>query len=151
MTTPDTAVTREAEPTSDPNIAPDTGAPFTTARTIRFGAGFLGFGLLWIVGLQIIAAVLLPQRLKDIGVASPESLLGTISAVTAIVSLVSNLVFGTLSDRSRSRFGRRAPWILAGAIIAGVTLAAIGFLPDPLSITVVYCLSMVGLRSLIHN
>lgn len=149
MTTPDTAVTREAEPTSDPNIAPDTGAPFTTARTIRFGAGFLGFGLLWIVGLQIIAAVLLPQRLKDIGVASPESLLGTISAVTAIVSLVSNLVFGTLSDRSRSRFGRRAPWILAGAIIAGVTLAAIGFLPDPLSITVVYCLSMVGLNMML--
>ncbi|MFF2053184.1 MFS transporter [Leifsonia sp. NPDC058194] len=149
MASPDIAVTREAETVSDPNIAPDTGAPFSTARTVRFGAGFLAFGLLWIVGLQIVAAVLLPQRLKDIGVASPESLLGTISAVTAIVSLVSNLVFGTLSDRSRSRFGRRAPWILAGAIIAGVTLTAIGFVADPFTITVVYCLSMVGLNMML--
>ncbi|MBU5422407.1 MFS transporter [Cellulomonas hominis] len=131
------------------DLAPDTGTPFTRARTLRFGAGFFVFGGLWIIGLQIVAAVLLPQRLLDIGVASPETLLGTISAVTAIVSLVSNLVFGNLSDRSRSRFGRRAPWILAGGLIGGASLFAIGVLTSAAAITVVYCLCMVGLNMML--
>ncbi|PWD51669.1 MFS transporter [Serinibacter arcticus] len=132
-----------------PELAPDTGKPFDRARTLRFGLGFLAFGALWIIGLQVVAAVLLPQRLRDIGVASPETLLGTISAVTAVVSLVSNLVFGNLSDRTRGRFGRRAPWILGGAVLGGVALAAIGFLESPLLITVSYCVSMVGLNMML--
>lgn len=129
--------------------APDTGTPFTRARTMRFGIGFFAFGLLWIVGLMIVSAVLLPQRLTDIGVASPEALLGTINAVTAVVSLVSNLVFGNLSDRTRSRFGRRAPWILGGAVLGGVSLTLVGFLPSPFLITVSYCVAMVGLNMML--
>jgi MFS family permease len=135
-------------PTRD-DIAPDTGAPFTRARTLRFGAGFFAYGLLWIVGLQIVAAVLLPQRLRDIGVESPETLLGSISAITAIVSLVSNLVFGNLSDRTRGRFGRRTPWILAGGVLGGVSLFAIGVLTSPGLITLSYCISMVGLNMML--
>src|SRR4051794_21898749 len=142
-------VSDEPVPGDSGNLAPDTGAPFTRARIARFGAGFAGFGLLWIVGLMIVAAVLLPQRLRDIGVASPEAMLGTISAVTAITSLVSNLVFGNFSDRSRSRFGRRSPWILAGAIIGGVSLAAIGVLSSALLITITYCVTMVGLNMML--
>ncbi|WOF21554.1 MFS transporter [Microbacterium betulae] len=145
---PSTDITAAPQPAPD-DIAPDTGLVFTPRQSLRFGAGFLVLGLLWIVGLQIIAAVLLPQRLRDIGVDSPESLLGTISAVTAVVSLVSNLVFGNLSDRSRSRLGRRAPWILFGAIIAGVSLAAIGFIGSAALITVVYCITMVGLNMML--
>ena len=131
------------------SLAPDTRMPFTRGRTLRFGAGFFVFGLAWIIGLQIVAAVLLPQRLRDIGVADPVALLGTINAVTAVVSLVSNLVFGNLSDRTRSRFGRRAPWILAGGVLGGVTLFAIGVLTNATLITLVYCLCMVGLNMML--
>jgi MFS family permease len=131
------------------DLAPDTGAPFTRARLLRFGIGFFVYGLLWIVGLMIIAAVLLPQRLRDIGVSSPETLLGSISAITAIVSLVSNLVFGNLSDRTRGRFGRRAPWILGGGVLGGLSLFAIGVLTNPTAITVVYCICMVGLNMML--
>ena len=129
--------------------APDTGEAFTRARTMRFGIGFFAFGLLWIIGLMIVSAVLLPQRLTDIGVASPETLLGTINAITAVVSLVSNLVFGNLSDRTRGRFGRRAPWILGGAVLGGVSLTLVGFLPSPFLITVSYCVAMVGLNMML--
>jgi MFS family permease len=142
-------VAPEGAPSTRDDIAPDTGAPFTRARTLRFGAGFFAYGLLWIVGLQIVAAVLLPQRLRDIGVDSPETLLGSISAITAIVSLVSNLVFGNLSDRTRGRFGRRTPWILAGGVLGGVSLFAIGVLTSPGLITLSYCISMVGLNMML--
>ncbi len=142
-------VAAEGTPSPRDDIAPDTGLPFTRARTLQFGIGFFVFGLLWIVGLQIVAAVLLPQRLRDIGVASPETLLGSISAITAVVSLVSNLVFGNLSDRTRGRFGRRAPWILGGGILGGVSLFAIGVLTSSAAITLVYCLCMVGLNMML--
>lgn len=142
-------VAAEGTPSTRDDIAPDTGLAFTRARTLRFGIGFFVFGLLWIVGLQIVAAVLLPQRLRDIGVASPETLLGSISAITAVVSLVSNLVFGNLSDRTRGRFGRRAPWILGGGVLGGVSLFAIGVLTSSAGITLVYCLCMVGLNMML--
>lgn len=142
-------VAAEGTPSTRDDIAPDTGLAFTRARTLQFGIGFFVFGLLWIVGLQIVAAVLLPQRLRDIGVASPETLLGSISAITAVVSLVSNLVFGNLSDRTRGRFGRRAPWILGGGILGGVSLFAIGVLTSSAAITLVYCLCMVGLNMML--
>ncbi len=142
-------VAAEGTPSTRDDIAPDPGTPFTRARTLQFGVGFFLFGLLWIVGLQIVAAVLLPQRLRDIGVDSPETLLGSISAITAIVSLVSNLVFGNLSDRTRGRFGRRTPWILAGGVLGGVSLFAIGVLTSPGLITLSYCISMVGLNMML--
>lgn len=116
---------------------------------VRFAAGFLLFGAVWMVGLQMIAQVLLPQRLQDIGVASPEAMLGTANAATAIVSLVSNLVFGNLSDRTRSRFGRRMPWILGGAVVGGVSLGAIGLVGSPAPMILLYCLSTVGLNMML--
>ena len=53
-----------------------------------------------------------PQLFKDIGVANPDAAVGTLNSVTAIVGLVSNLVFGNLSDHTRSKMGRRTPWIM---------------------------------------
>ncbi|GAA3798533.1 MFS transporter [Cellulomonas soli] len=138
------------EPARTPDeLAPDTAQPFTTGRTIRFGAGFMLFGLLWCVGLMIVAAVLLPQRLTDLGVAFPAAMLGTINAITAVVSLVSNLVVGNLSDRTRARFGRRTPWILGGAVLGGLSLTGVGLLESPVLLTVSYCLSMVGLNMML--
>lgn len=138
-----------AAPPSPSNLAPDTGAPLSRSTLIRFGVGFFGISLLWAIGLNTIASVLLPQRLKDIGVDNPTALLGSISAVTALVSLVSNLVFGNLSDRTRSRFGKRSPWVVCGGVLGGLSLFAIGVLANSAVITVVYCVCMVGLNMML--
>ena len=143
------AATLEAHPGDGEDLAPDTGRRFDRTLTARFGAGFFLYGLLWIIGLMIVSAVLLPQRLKDIGVDSPETALGTINAVTAVVSLVSNLIFGNFSDRTRGRFGRRSPWILAGGLLGGASMLTIGFAGSATAITLVYCLAMVGLNMML--
>lgn len=41
-------------------------------------------------------------------------------AASAIVATLTTLIFGTLSDRSRSRFGRRKPYILIGYLFWGL-------------------------------
>ena len=69
--------------------------------------------------------------------------------MTAVASLVSNLMFGNFSDRSRSRFGRRTPWIVFGAVLGGVTLFLTGMTTNPILLTVLYCLCMFGLNAMI--
>lgn len=134
---------------SEPSRSPDTGEVFTRAHALRFSIGFVVLGLLWTVGLATVSSVLLPQRLKDIGVSSPDALLGTVNSITALISLLSNLVFGNLSDRSRFRMGRRAPWIFSGTILAGVTLFLVGIVGNPVLLTVSYCFAMVGLNMML--
>lgn len=134
---------------ADPTISPETGTVPQRATLVRFGAGFFVFGLLWMSGLGIVSAVLLPEHYKSIPGIDPEALLGIVNAATAIASLVSNLVFGNFSDRSRSRFGRRTPWILGGAVVGGLTLFLTGTTANPVLLTVYYCICMGGLNCMI--
>lgn len=133
----------------DPSLSPETGRPASKSVLTRFGVGFFIFGFLWCIGLQIVNAVLLPEHYKSIEGIEPEALLGIVNAWTAVASLVSNLMFGNFSDRSRSRFGRRTPWIVFGAVLGGVTLFLTGMTTNPILLTVLYCLCMFGLNAMI--
>lgn len=133
----------------DPTLSPATGAPLSKIEVGRYGAGFLLFGILWMSGLGIVSAVLLPQHYKSIEGIDPEALLGIVNAATAVASLVSNLMFGNFSDRTRSRFGRRTPWVLFGAVLGGVTLFLTGTTTNPVLLTVFYCACMFGLNCMI--
>lgn len=117
---------------------------------IRFTAGFFVCAILWMTGLAIVSAVLLPQHLRDIaGETASTTIFGYVNAATAIASLVANLLFGNLSDRTRSRFGRRTPWIFWGAILAGVTLFLIGVVDNAWLIGIIYCVCMFGLNMML--
>lgn len=50
----------------DPRLSPETGKPLDKVTMFRFGAGFIVFGLLWMSGLGIVSAVLLPMHYKTI-------------------------------------------------------------------------------------
>ena len=63
--------------------------------------------------------------------------------MTALVSLVSNLVFGNLSDRTRSRFGKRSPWVVCGGVLGGLSLFAMS------SVNLVGCIAVVSLSACI--
>ena len=134
----------------DPQLSPETGKPLSKVNTIRFGAGFLLFGVLWMSGLGIVSAVLLPMHYKTIEGADPDALVGIVNAFTAVASLVSNLMFGNFSDRSRSRFGRRTPWIVFGAVLGGgpgqrSTLRRLGHQTLPVEVVI------PGLRFPVHR
>lgn len=133
----------------DPTLSPATGKTLAKSRLARFGAGFLLFGVLWGAGLAIVATVLLPEHFKQIPGIRPDVLLGYANAATAVASLVANLVFGTFSDRSRSRFGRRTPFILFGGVLGGVTLFLTGTTTNAVLLVVYYCLCMFGLNCMI--
>lgn len=138
-----------AAPVTPTPAAIDNVPSFARGTSLRFAAGFLSISVLWALGLSMVATVLLPQRLKDLGVADPNALLASINAITAVVSLVSNLVFGNFSDRTRSRLGRRTPWVVGGGLLGGVTLLGVGLIDSTFWLTVDYCLCMVGLNMML--
>ncbi len=56
--------------------------------------------------------------------------LGIAAAITRAWDALSDPLMGYLSDNTRSRWGRRKPYILLGAIASGVFFAAIWLVPD---------------------
>jgi Na+/melibiose symporter-like transporter len=61
--------------------------------------------------------------------ASKAQALAIIVALGAVLTMVIQPIIGVLSDRTRSRFGRRAPWILSGALIGAALLIAARYSP----------------------
>ncbi|MBE1536371.1 MFS transporter [Actinomadura algeriensis] len=70
-----------------------------------------------------LAQALVAEQSPDRKVA----LFAVVSTVGAVSAMVCTIVGGAWSDRTRSRFGRRTPWIVGGALVAvpGLLVAAI--------------------------
>ncbi|MFI1018316.1 MFS transporter [Streptomyces sp. NPDC020965] len=63
-------------------------------------------------------------KVNEIAPDRKEEVLALVMAVGAVAAFLLNPVFGHLSDRTRSRFGRRRPWILGG-LAAGLPATAV--------------------------
>jgi MFS family permease len=90
----------------------------------------IGMGFATAYGLAQIGAftcfvpllqVLTPLKAAAIDPANKTTLLGTAVFWGAIVASLANLLAGVISDHTRSRFGRRRPWLVAG--LAGSLVA----------------------------
>src|SRR5689334_4694310 len=69
-------------------------------------------------------ALLLPNQVQAIaGSAHKVAVLGWVTGIGAAVAMISNPVSGALSDRTTSRFGRRHPWTVCGALAGAAALA----------------------------
>ena len=86
-------------------LAPDTGKPVSKLNLGRFGAGFIFFCIVFMMSGTIGSTVLLPARFNTLGIGQGETILGTMNSIGIIFALISNVIFGALSDASHSRFG----------------------------------------------
>jgi MFS family permease len=87
--------------------------------------GLVNFGLYLTVMMPALFS--LPYK---VGVLAPDdkvALLGVVATVGAVVGLIAGPVAGVLSDRTRTRIGRRRPWLIGGVIVLalGSTLVAL--------------------------
>ena len=90
-------------------------------------------GALVLLNLGVMAGwfgpiqVLLAQQADRIAAAEPggmskEALLAVVLFTGAAVSMFANPVWGAFSDRTRSRLGRRVPWVLGGVVLGAIAL-----------------------------
>jgi MFS family permease len=69
----------------------------------------------------------------------------TFAVVGAITSALGTVVGGALSDRTRSRLGRRSPWLLASSVVAAVALTGTGVAPSLLAAGIAYAVFQAGI------
>lgn len=87
---------------------------------LRYIVGFFVFGAMWIMSGCVGSNVLFPQRFEEVWPGQGEVVLTTMNSVGIVFALISSVLCGGLSDRTRSRFGKRTPWIAVGGLICGV-------------------------------
>jgi GPH family glycoside/pentoside/hexuronide:cation symporter len=66
----------------------------------------------------------------NLGLGMNPVLVGLIAAIPRIFDALSDPMVGYISDNTRTRWGRRRPFILVGAILAGLVFALMWQLPD---------------------
>lgn len=70
--------------------------------------------------------ILLPSQVAAIDPDGRIGSYGLLATAGALIAAVANPLFGSMSDRTRSRFGRRTPWIVSSASIALLGLVLMG-------------------------
>ena len=69
---------------------------------------------------------------------------GVISGIAGAFALVAYPLAGALSDRTTSRWGRRRPWILGGALLFAVALGLLGHQTTLIGVGAFWTLAIVG-------
>ncbi|GAA1780183.1 MFS transporter [Agromyces lapidis] len=120
-------------------------SPPPTKRTLP---GILLVALTLFAAYAGLIAILLPIQVALIDEENKIANLAIIMTTSFVFTLFAQPIVGAISDRTRSRFGRRAPWMVGGALIGGVLLFGMGFLDSIFWLTVFWVLIQVSLNAL---
>lgn len=93
--------------------------------------------------------VLLPAKTAQIAPDDKAAIIALLSTTAMIVATIANIVFGALSDLTRSRWGRRTPWIIAGSIVTAVMLLVMNVVPNVPLLIVAWSVYQLGLNAII--
>lgn len=91
-------------------------------RTINISFAFFSILMLWQV-YNTYCPLFLKELLGD----NKEYLIGTIMALDNVVALFLLPLFGHLSDKTKTRFGKRMPYIVIGMILAAIVFPSIAY------------------------
>ncbi len=97
--------------------------PMSVWRKIAYGAGDSGFSLT----STALALLYLDFLINVVGL--DPGLAGVSIGVGRIWDALNDLIIGTLSDRTRSRWGRRRPYLLFGALPFGLAFILMWLVP----------------------
>ncbi len=133
------------------DLGPRGQAPARGGAPVR--AGFvaiyaLAYASLWLA-LLTPATVTLALRVQQIAPADAARSISPILFAGALVALISNPIFGALSDRTRSPVGRRRPYLLVGALAGLAALWMIGVAPGLGLVLLGWCLAQLSYNAVL--
>lgn len=123
--------------------------PFTTAvATARVSnwyiaaIGLAQFGIF----LAILTPVMVSMQLKAqvLNPDNPAQVLAVVLPVGTIGAVIGNPLWGMLSDRTRTRWGRRKPWLLGGVVVLALGLAWVSVAPDIVILAIAWLVCQTG-------
>ncbi|SDR71752.1 Major Facilitator Superfamily protein [Friedmanniella luteola] len=87
------------------------------------------------IGLKVQSVVPLAEQTTAVGI---------IAGFGALFAVIGNVLFGRLSDRTTSRFGRRRPWLVAGTVVMTIAFVVMALGQSVPVITAGWCLAQLG-------
>ncbi|MFI6927762.1 MFS transporter [Nonomuraea spiralis] len=94
-----------------------------------------------------VSAYFLALQVQAIDNAAKVENLTIVNTMSALAAMIIQPLVGVLSDRTRTRFGARAPWMLAGALIGAVGLITAGLSTTVTQLVVVMMAVQLGFNA----
>jgi GPH family glycoside/pentoside/hexuronide:cation symporter len=80
----------------------------------------------------------------NLGLGMNPALVGLLGALPRLTDALTDPIMGYISDNTRTRWGRRRPYIFAGAILSGLTFAILWHLPEGRSESFYFWYFLIG-------
>ncbi|MDN4615297.1 MFS transporter [Leifsonia sp. F6_8S_P_1B] len=101
----------------------------------------LGIYLIW----GALPGILLPQQITVLfGQKDQVANLAIVATIGAFAAMIAQPIAGQISDRTRSRFGRRAPWIIIGSLAGGLSLIGLAFANSLVGVIIAWTLVQIS-------
>ena len=126
----------------EPSVPPSVGPGFIS----RYALAYVSTALVLVAPLLVTLALKVDSL---VGKDRAPSRLALVTGVGALVALVSNPVFGRISDRTTSRWGMRRPWMLVGLVGGSVGILVVAIAPNVVVVLVGWCLAQMFFNALL--
>jgi glycoside/pentoside/hexuronide:cation symporter, GPH family len=121
-------MTSQAPDPARPSAAPAPATPAKAEEKLPFllCTGF-GVGSLGIATMLNVPTVFFPVLMTTV-LGQSAALAGALLTISKLYDILADIAIGVASDRTRSRMGRRRPYLAAGAIVGAISLVMV-FIP----------------------
>ncbi|MCO7126024.1 MFS transporter [Sporolactobacillus shoreicorticis] len=99
-------------------------------RPVRLGLALVIGPACWLGPYIGVAATLLPAKIGQLAPDNKIALVALFSAIAMIVATIANIIAGALSDMTRTKHGKRTPWIVVNSILSAVLLVFLSMAPN---------------------
>lgn len=93
-----------------------------------------------------VISVLLPNHIAQIDPVNKANNLALVMTSALLFTIFAQPIAGALSDRCRSSWGRRSPWIIGGALLGGLAIFGISLTTTVAGIAVFWLMAAVSLN-----
>ncbi len=111
-----------------PRMKPNVPGKLKFGRTFLIGLAFMACSIFWEY-YNFMMPLLLKEFFIDMGINNwNDTLIGVVMVLDNIVAIFMLPYFGALSDRTKSKFGKRTPYLMVGVSSAIVAFSVIGLI-----------------------
>ena len=109
-----------------------------------FATAWLGIWMAQLTPIQLLLPTQIEKQLHSTNWVDNVVAFGIVSGIAGVCALIAFPLTGALSDRCTSRFGRRRPFILGGALIFAIGLILLGAQTSLVGIGFFWSISLIG-------
>lgn len=119
-------------------------APVTGRWIALFAAAWLGVWMAQLTPIQLLLPAQVEAELRTTDWVQNVMWFGIVSGIAGVCAIVAYPLTGALSDRTTGRFGRRRPWVAAGAVLFAAALLVLGAQTTMAGVAVFWSLALTG-------